>query len=213
MVKTKDISNRTLATLVILAITISIIGILVSLSGVPIMGGISGGATGITNLTIGNYTCIQFFTNSTAYNYSITDFGSGWTYPQNDNTTDDSPTPFVLENCGNVGLNVSINATDLWDVSNPTGNFTYKLINMTGTSPDSEAVARTFDNCTQIALVVNPYAWRSMPGSSQEQICWNMSWENTKDCFRCDINVIIPTQSETEGTKTSNVLFKGSQCA
>lgn len=43
-------------------------------------------------------------------------------------TTDESPAAIILDNDGNVKLNITINATDLWTVeSNPTDNYRWKV--------------------------------------------------------------------------------------
>ena len=67
-------------------------------------------------------------------------------------TIDDNPLPFLLQNDGNCMLNVSINATDLWtSVSNPTDYFKYKIDNKSGEDG-------SFD------WVQSKTSWQQLPG-------------------------------------------------
>ncbi|MEM2121306.1 MAG: hypothetical protein QXU20_01435 [Candidatus Woesearchaeota archaeon] len=138
----KEISNRTLAVLLVLALAISIFGTFLSLQKISRLGVTGFATTGITNLTIAS-------TKSINVQVANIDFGSGYatagtTCVMESNATgpetncngvgsagiDWNERPlqnyggnpyFVINNTGNVNTNVSVNATD--DATEWIGNY------------------------------------------------------------------------------------------
>ncbi len=110
-------------------------------------------------------------------------------------TTDNSPLPFLLQNDGNCMLNISINATDLWtSVSNPVNYFQYKIDNKTGEEG-------SFD------WVLSTTSWDQVPDVDEIAIV-SFNWSSLKDSAEIDLNVTAPP-AEGAGDKSSTVYFTG----
>ena len=114
-----------------------------------------------------------------------------------DDTTDNSPYPFVLQNDGNCFSNVSINATSLWNtVSNPTSYFRYKVDNKT----NEEGSFQWSDSQTD---------WSNVPGSTQEVAIVRINWNDDTDSAEVDLLVEVPTD-EGSGNRESTLNFEAS---
>jgi hypothetical protein len=123
-------------------------------------------------------------------------FGSFAMDATND-TTDDSPLPYLLQNDGNCMLNVTINATDLWtSVSNPTDYFKYKVDNKSGE-------AGSFD------WQQSKTTWQQIPNVTPQTAIVSFNWTNTVDSAEIDLNVTVPPE-EGHGNKESTVYFTAS---
>ena len=123
------------------------------------------------------------------------DFGSKLVGAK-DNTTDDSPSPFVLMNDGNSFIDVNLSASDLlWD-SRPNASryFQFKADNFTG-EEDAFNATSSLVNWTNISL-----------SSQTALIYYNHS--NATDEAEVDILIEVPLD-ESAGTKSSTLLFAG----
>jgi len=112
-------------------------------------------------------------------------------------TTDDSPLPFLLQNDGNCMLNVTINATNLWNsILNPTDYFKYKIDNKSGEegSFDSEQ---------------SQTSWQQMPNATPQTAIVSFNWTDNVDIAEIDLNVTVPPE-EGHGDKESTVYFTAS---
>ncbi|MCK4553039.1 LamG domain-containing protein [Candidatus Pacearchaeota archaeon] len=108
-------------------------------------------------------------------------------------TSDDVPAPFELQNDGNCLLNVSINATDLWTaVSNPSDYFKYKIDNKSGEAGAFNWLQSQID-------------WQQIPATEATSIV-ELNWSNSMDIAEIDLNVTVPSQ-EVAGDKSSTVYF------
>ena len=115
----------------------------------------------------------------------------------NNDTSDDNPLPFLLQNDGNCMLNTSINATDLWtSVSNPTDYFKYKIDNKSGE-------AGSFD------WQQSNTSWQQMPGTTPIVAIVSFNWSDTMDSAEIDLNVTVPPE-EGAGDRESTVYFTAS---
>ncbi len=114
-----------------------------------------------------------------------------------DNTTDNNPYPFVIENNGTVRINVSMNASDLfYNYPNPTSFFQFKISESAETG--SLDLARSAVN------------WRTLPTySSPEIVIVSFNWSDVRDTAEIDLLVEIPID-EPPGTKNSLITFLGS---
>ncbi len=180
-------NNNILAVLVAAAIVVSLVGIAAVNNSIT---SITGAATGITNVTIATTVTVSLTVNNV-------DFGVMQVNENND-TWDNSPPPFELQNDGNTIVNVSVYATDLWTQSgygNPTPNY-LAAANQSG----GNAGAGSIFTYTQMPDTGNTtwYPIRMLPYASGS------------DNAYLDINVTVPPE-ETPGVKTSTVTFTGSQ--
>jgi len=110
-------------------------------------------------------------------------------------TADEVPAPFILQNDGNCYINISTNATDLWTVPNPSDYFKYKIDNVSG-----EEGAFNWGQ-SQIS-------WAQMPLTAETSIV-ELNWSDEIDSVEIDLNVTVPSQ-EIAGYKESTVYFTAS---
>jgi len=111
------------------------------------------------------------------------------------NTTNDSYSPFIIENNGNVLSNISINATSLFSsVALDSMYYQFKVDNYSG---EENSFNETF------SLI----DWTNMPSESLVFLGY-LNYSNVFDNALIDILVRIPGY-EPEGNKLSNVTFTG----
>jgi len=152
--------------------------------------GVTGAASGTTNVTVPSVAAISLIVDNV-------DFGTMAVNDNND-TTDDSPPPFRLRNDGNLDVNVSINATPLWeqDGYNET-NQTYQI--MCGNTTEW--------NCTPESIT----SFQNMPINEPAiLIISNLTYQAASDEVEVEVNVTVPP-SEIDGNKGSVVTFTASQ--
>ncbi len=114
------------------------------------------------------------------------------------NTLGGNPAPFVLQNDGNVKVNITINATDLFSTAaNPTGNYTYNAnISTEGTCYIGSGTTTTMTN---------------VPSTAGATTFINqLNFTNTCDIAEVEIAVSVPANEPT-GSKSSTVGFTASQ--
>lgn len=120
------------------------------------------------------------------------DFGS-ITRGSTDNTSDDSPSPFVVQNDGNVLINISLNATQLFNqAALGTDSYQFKVDNTTETG--------SFSWLTSLVT------WTAMPSAAVVAID-SLIYDNATDTAEVDILVAIPND-EPAGSKSSTVNFE-----
>ena len=113
-------------------------------------------------------------------------------------TSDGSPLPFALENLGNVLVNVSINATNLWLTQpNPSQYFQYKFDNRSEPGSFNWFLSQT--------------AWKNVPtqGEVKNALAY-LGWQNANDAAEIDINVTVPGAQEGAGIRSSTINFTAS---
>jgi len=216
-----EISNKTLATLLVVAIVISLAGAFFAMRGVSqITNVISGAATeqpGEAKVNISSLTSIML-TQATV------NFGTGYRNASevgiNDecnlttnqstkptcwfNITAWAPRPFVLENDGNVYVNVTINSsinTTFLD-GTPAGTAVQRYQFVPSDSSSGLLGFRPENGCNATAFSVTDWTEFS---NSRQLICTNMSPTDTEDEFYVDINISIPMG--ITGAKTTAVTF------
>ncbi|MEK6918125.1 MAG: S8 family serine peptidase [Nanoarchaeota archaeon] len=127
----------------------------------------------------------------------LINFGSMLPNDNND-TSDDSPWPFKLENIGNSLVNVSINATNLWITQpNPSGYFQYKF--------DNRSEPGSFNwSSSQIT-------WKNVPTQGEvKDVLSRLNWQDANDVAEIDINVTVPGAQEGTGVRSSIINFTAS---
>jgi hypothetical protein len=183
------VSNNVLAVLVVIAIVISLTSIAATLNLLGRVPSITGGITGTTNVTVPTEITITL-------PVSTVNFGTMALNSEND-TTDGSPGPFVIQNDGSVCVNITVNATQLWSGTNATGTSTYY---------------RFQSACNETGCVTNSSedlvsSWTDMPIATTAVKLVNRLWyTDSKDAVNAHIYVKVPSD-EPAGAKSSTVTF------
>ncbi len=144
-----------------------------------------GTSSELWNFTVNSLVTISATTSSISFG----SLGPGVT----DNTTDDSPAPFVIQNDGNSLVNISVNASQLFDQ----------------TALDNDPYQFKIDNSTEtgsfnwLTSVIN---WLNMPSAAVVAID-SLKYEDATDTAEVDILVTVPTD-ELAGSKSSTVYFE-----
>jgi len=153
----------------------------------------------LDNTTYGANSSIFNFTIASSVAISLptanVSFGELSINKQND-TTDDNPSPIVIQNDGNSYINVNITVDSyLWgSVQSESTYFQYKIDNVTGeegafnwTASANSWTNFTLDNATGI---------------------YRFNYSDDRDSAEVDINITVPPNEEP-GKKESNILFTG----
>ena len=113
-------------------------------------------------------------------------------------TSDDSPLPFLMQNDGNSIVNITIEATDLWNTqSNPNQYYQFKIDNYT-----LENSSFVWD--LSLTSFTNIFASGS-PGLAIAEL----NHTNATDTVEVDINITVPP-NEGAGVRSSDVTFTAS---
>ena len=117
---------------------------------------------------------------------------------EENDTTDDNPLPFVIENDGNDFVNVTVNATNLWNtVLNPSTYYQYSVNN----TPELYSFNWTLSKTS----------WTFVPDIlTLERAVVHLNWSNETDSAEVDIYVKAPID-EGAGTKSSLITFTASR--
>ena len=153
---------------------------------------ITGMVTGTTTVLVTNVTTITMINSTVA-------FGS-LALSQSNNTNCTTPTiacpgPFELRNDGNIPLNITISATNLWTSpgnGNPTNNYQSRCGNTT-----------EWTGCNSTASSNTSYS--GIP-SVASTIISCLPWNDSYDQAAVNILITVPA-SESGGTKSSTVTF------
>ena len=163
-----------------------------------------GYAAGTTSLTVTG-TATLAITNNTVQFGSLGQSASS-------NTRGYSPTPFLLQNDGNVKLNVNISGTDLFSTTgNPTAN--YQFAGNTSSNNLTSQCLTSISGCegTCFNLATNSTTTlTNMPlGGSPVYVIGQLNFTDSCDEAEVEISVTVPSNEPT-GAKTSGVTFTGS---
>lgn len=123
------------------------------------------------------------------------DFGNMMIDEAND-TSDDAPTPFVIQNDGNSLANITMSANNLWQsVSNPSQYYKFKIDNVTGETFafNWTGSVTNFTNVT----------------SSQINAIHTLNYSNIKDSAEIDVYVKVPP-NEPPTVRNSTMTFYAS---
>ncbi|MBI5880573.1 hypothetical protein HZB90_00410 [archaeon] len=220
-----EISNKTLATLLVVAIVISLAGAFFAMRGVSqitnVITGFESAGPGTAKVNISEVEEITL-TQATV------DFGTGYRNQSNVGINDEcqlttnqspkpicwynitawAPSPFVLENTGNVYVNVTINSSINTTFLNglPLGTAQQRYQFVPGDS-SSGLFLRPENGCNVTFTVTG---WTEFTNARQ-LICTNMSPTDTEDQFYVDINISIP--AGVTGVKSTTVTFYGIRSA
>ena len=161
---------------------------------------ITGYVTGTANVTVGQTVDITL-------RIITLDFSS-ISIKQTNDTIDFNPPPFVLENSGNVQVNVTIGATDLWTgtgAQNPSVFYTYNTTRNETLAVPSEA----YDFNTTGAVSNGTFTPMWTTGGASKVVN-RLNFTDVSDAINVQIN-ITASNDEPQGSKTSTVTFTASQ--
>ena len=150
--------------------------------------------TNVINSSIFNFT-IQSYTSITLVNNTV-EFGE-MNLSDSNNTVDDNPIPFRIQNSGNTFANMTIQADDAFfnSVGLATNNFMFAAGNVTGK-------LGAFDWTNSQTTFAN------MPNSSNPaNIIISLNYTDTFDEAEIDFNITVPSlgSGETWGSKQSTI--------
>ncbi|RLI98493.1 MAG: hypothetical protein DRO99_00605, partial [Candidatus Aenigmatarchaeota archaeon] len=124
------------------------------------------------------------------------DFGS-MNQGDADDTTDDDPTPFILQNDGNCMNDVNMSASMLWTlIQYPSDYYMFKADNETG-SP----------NYLNVNWTNSTYDWAQVPENGTKFLDY-FNWSNATDSVEVDISVEVPA-GEPSGERSSTITMTG----
>lgn len=125
---------------------------------------------------------------------SAIDFGI-MQFNESNDTDDNLPPSFILENDGNARVNVTINATDLWNsTANPSDYFLFKI--------DNTSEVYSFNQTASSIL------WTQVPASTSPlEAIIGFNWQEENDSAEIDVNVTVPGIIEGAGSRTSTIYF------
>ncbi len=198
----EKISNAALAGLVVLAILVSVTGTVTTLNAVGRAPGLGQAPSAITGAAGTQYGVAKLNVSpavAITLPVSEIDFGLMANNEIND-TTDDNPPPFMVQNDGTVKVNITLKATDLFSgtgAANPSLYYQFKAGNSTEANSFNWAASQT--------------TWAYMPDTTTEQLAIaELEFTDTKDLAELEIYVKIPGD-ESVGSKSSTVTFTASQ--
>lgn len=197
-----ELSNKTIATLLVIAIVISLTGTFFAINGITrvtnIITGTATTGTGQADVNITDRTSITL--NQTQVNFSsgyrndsVVPLGSNCNLSSSDftvpscwiNTTAYDPRDIILENNGNRYVRITINSTNYsrafaacsvrTTIDGGSSNYTFK-----GVAAEAGACSINF-NTTEL-----------MFNNSDQQLCDNLSYGNSADSFNITIGLKIP---------------------
>ncbi len=212
-----EISNRTLAALLVLAIVISLGGTIVSLNRIKTLQffgatGLAASDTGIVYLNVTPTASVNFAVNSTNFGTGYTTSGHNCTmYINKSNSTAitrsestycyggwasfdaSSEMPLILENDGNVNVNVTIasnnDAASFIGGSGPV--FQWKVANNeTGSCKNETGIPSDWTDVTTTPTV----------------LCYNLSYAASSNSMAIGLKVVIPYDTPNKGTQQSAII-------
>jgi hypothetical protein len=134
----------------------------------------------------------------TIMNISSIDFGN-LNYLASNDTVDNSPNPIILVNQGNSLVDISIQATDLWQsLTNPSSYYLAKADNVTTNGISENGSFKWPTSKTTYFPVPQT--------SNNTKIITDLNYTDTSDSAEIDINVTVPS-SENPGARSSTITF------
>jgi len=113
-----------------------------------------------------------------------------------DNSSDDSPSPFEINNDGNVIVNVSVNSSQLWSTQSEASEYyQFKADSVVGQEG-------------AFSWVKSITSWFNMPITGEVVAVGELKYTDGDDSAEVDIGLEVPL-SESPGDKDALVVFKG----
>jgi len=114
--------------------------------------------------------------------------------PAND-TTNNNPSPFVIENIGNSVVNVSVNSTPLWNTQSIDSSYYQFKVDSSGESGAFKWLSSIVD-------------WFNMPLTGEVVAIDSLNYTDSKDSAEVDIGLELPP-NENPGVKGAVITFIG----
>ena len=188
------ISNNILAGLVIVVLVLSIVSVYSTMGSRPTTS-ITGMATGTTSVAVPAQVVISLPVNSV-------DFGTIGQGQTND-TTDNSPPPFLIQNDGTVKVNITINRDPS---STP-------LFNGTGGGDNTASFQFKNDKTSEGICAIKKCSvtsWTNVPGTTPlHSVCF-LDFVDTCDTVETELLINVPTD-EPAGIKSEALVFTASE--
>jgi len=185
----KDISNKTLAELVLLAIVVSLASTVITVGKLSTS---TGNAVGQARVNVTSVVAISLPVNTA-------DFGTLF-QGATDDTTDGSPVPLFIQNDGGVNANISASGTTLFSGStggDDTTSFRYK-------ARENPLETGSFNNVTSVMSFIN------VTTASHSGFINVLKWQDATDSALIDLAIQIPTD-ESAGQKSATLTFTAVQ--
>ncbi len=210
-----EISNKTLAWLVITAVVISFAGTLLSLyklNNVSSSGYFTYNDTGTASVQVSQSVILRYaistvsfgsgsVNSSGGFNNCILSINGSSTINKvgcegfNDNSA--NADAFILENAGTSFLNVTLNFSQ--DAASFIGgNTTLRFFKYAVSNNESSSCVGAITNG----------GWTEVAENSSVSACTNLSWSDTTDTLRVGINISIPNDAAS-GIRTVSILAQG----
>ncbi|NQU79865.1 hypothetical protein HQ545_08930 [Candidatus Woesearchaeota archaeon] len=220
-----EISNKTLATLLVVAIVISLTGTFFAMRGVSqvtnIVSGHAVGGQGTAQVNISQVVEISLVNDAVNFgtgsrNGSVVNSDTEcnitsnqttaptncWQYTSAGNDNFDAVQPFHLENIGNTFVNLTINSTNYSNYFGDLGTGTGTPRYMWTPSDGNEGTFTQGENGCTASLSTT--AWTNFD-ETEQNVCPRFNFENANDEMFVDI--LLGINHGMEGVKNENVVF------
>ena len=147
------------------------------------------------NYTYSNWSTVFYFTleSYAAISLLVDTVNFSTVMPSyTDDTADDNPPPFLLENQGNIQVNITMTGTQMFNSTPfPSDNFQFKI-------DQNESSAFEYSPSTT--------SWTNITNVSSRIDIVSLDWHDISDTAEGDIRISVPGE-EPSGIRTSNITF------
>ncbi len=179
-------TNKTITIAVIFIALLAIASIIWYMQAIGIKK--TGEAAGITQVTVSQTIGVNFVTGRSTVSFSSLAVGAS------DDTTDNSPLPFLIRNDGSVKADVTISATSIWSSVNQVAtDYRYS------TACSETSCFNTYGTVASATPL----------GTSASTLINNLDFVDSRDEAEVDIYLHVPSD-EPAGSKSSTVTVTGS---
>lgn len=191
----EEISNKTLAILVVIAVIVSIGTTIVLLS--QMSPGTTGAATGLAKVDVTGLVAISLPTNTVDFGSVVQGYSA--------NTTTGSPAPLTVQNDGGVLVNVSI-AKD---------NSSSALFSGTGSGDNTATFQFKIDTVggepNSFNYGSSQTSWTNVPGTTAiDDVITELKYSDSTDSAEVDLMINVPSD-EPLGAKNETLVFTAEQ--
>lgn len=184
-----EIHIRTALTILVLVAVVTITGTYFAMTRAPPGPLVTGFVTGTTTVNISQTVSISVPRSTVSFENMDTGTAN--------NTDDDNPRPFAINNTGNTYVNVTCSSTSIWSSdASPTTNYQYNTTrNVSGALKNNVSGE-------------NLFGYRNM-STSAAKCLGELYYADGADQATINVNLTVPT-TEGAGNKTATVTFTAS---
>lgn len=169
---------------------------------------ITGAVTGTASVTVSTSTTISMPIDTVA-------FGSLAPLAQNNTSADlaiGGLRPFVIQNDGNVDVNLTLSATNLWTTeANPKLNYFSYNITWNESGSTGSAAMGNVNNASFLNVNTSSTGnWRAVPSSTAEWLANCTDFRAANDALNVHTNVTVPSE-EPAASRSSTLTILASQ--